>query len=203
MRAPKRATLLHREPLCVDHRRLGHTTSRVGLNFESMSFPDSFATARLCAERLATSHFGAIRAMDTDAEYMALLGGTRSETDTRAYMARNLRHWDDYGFGLWVLRDLEGQIAGRCVLRHLDVEGTDEVELGYGLHTQYWGRGLATEVARELLRLGREELRWPSIVAITRHDNLGSQRVLTKTGLVYERDVDHEGIPHLLYRSTP
>jgi len=57
------------------------------------------------------------------------------------------------------------------------------------------------EIARELLRLGREELRRPSIVAITRPDNLGSQRVLVKTGLVYERDVDHEGIPHQLYRS--
>jgi len=67
------------------------------------------------------------------------------------------------------------------------------VELGYGLHTPYWGRGLATEVARELLRLGRHELRRPSIVAITRPVNLGSQRVLVKTGLVYERDVAFEG----------
>jgi len=31
------------------------------------------------------------------------------------------------------------------------------------------------------------ELRSPSIVAITRPVNLGSQRVLVKTGLVYER----------------
>ena len=167
------------------------------------TFPESFTTARLRAERLTTAHFDAIRAMDTDAQYMALLGGTRSEVETRAYMARNLRHWDDYGFGLWLLRDFEGRVAGRCVLRHLDIEGSDEVELGYGLHPQYWGRGLATEIAKELLRLGREWLGRPSIVAITRHDNLGSQRVLVKTGLVYERDVDHEGVPHLLYRSTP
>jgi len=165
-----------------------------------MSF-DSFRTQRLRAERLTAGHFEDVRAMDSDPEYMALLGGPRSELDTRAYMARNLQHWDDYGHGLWMLRDAEGQIAGRCVLRHLDVEGMDEVELGYGFHTQYWGRGLATEVAKELLRLGRETLRRPSIVAITRPDNLGSQRVLVKTGLVYECDVDYEGIPHQLYRS--
>jgi RimJ/RimL family protein N-acetyltransferase len=167
-----------------------------------VSFPGSFATARLRAERLVAAHFDPIRAMDSDAGYMALLGGIRSEAETRAYLARNLKHWDDFGFGLWMLRDPEGRIAGRCVLRHLDVEGTDEVELGYGLHTQYWGRGLATEIARELLRLGRTELRRPSIVAITRPDNVGSQRVLEKTGLVYERDVDHDGVPHLLYRSV-
>ena len=162
---------------------------------------ESFTTQRLSAERLTEAHFGDIRAMDSDPQYMALLGGPRSEPDTRAYLARNLKHWDDFGHGLWMLRDVEGQMAGRCVLRHLDVEGTDEVELGYGFHTQYWGRGLATEIARKLLRLGREELGRPSIVAITRPDNLGSQRVLVKTGLMYERDVDYEGIPHQLYRS--
>lgn len=163
---------------------------------------ETFATARLRAERLTAGHFDAIRAMDSDPEYMALLGGPRDEAGTRAYMQRNLQHWSDYGFGLWILRDLDDRIAGRAVLRHLLVEGTDEVELGYGFHTQYWGRGLATEIAKELLRLGRHELRLPSLVAITTAPNLGSQHVLVKASLVYERDVDHEGVTHMLYRSV-
>lgn len=165
-------------------------------------FPDSFSTARLHAERLLPQHFDAIRAMDGDAKYMALLGGIRSESQTREYMARNLKHWDEHNFGLWILRDLEGEIAGRCVLRHLGVEGTDEVELGYGLHTQYWGRGLATEIATELLRLGREQLHRPTLVAITRPENNGSQRVLKKIGLVVEREILYDGVQHLLFRST-
>ena len=147
-------------------------------------------------------HFETIRAMDSDPQYMALLGGTRDEAATRAYLTRNLKHWEDYRFGLWMLRDLQGEIAGRCVLRHLAVEGADEVELGYGFHTRYWGRGLATEIAKELLRLGRSELGRRSIVAITTRANVGSQRVLEKTGLVFERDVQHDGVPHLLYRSV-
>jgi ribosomal-protein-alanine N-acetyltransferase len=168
-----------------------------------MPFPDSFSTARLRAERLAADHLDAIREMDTDPQFMALLGGIRDEVETQAYMARNLKHWSDYGFGLWVLRDAQDErVAGRCVIRHLDVGGTDEVELGYGFHPQYWGRGLATEIAKTLLQFGRHELRLPSLVAITHHANLGSQRVLVKTGLVYQRDVDHEGVPHLLYRSA-
>ena len=166
-----------------------------------MSFPNSFSTARMRAERLRAEHFDAVRGMDANREFMALLGGTRDEAATRAYMERNLAHWDEFGFGLWILRDLNDQVAGRCVLRHLDVEGADEVELGYGLHTQYWGRGLATEIAKKLLELGRKDLRVPTLVAITRHANLGSQRVLRKTGLVYERDVSFDGVPHLLYRS--
>jgi RimJ/RimL family protein N-acetyltransferase len=166
-----------------------------------MPFPDSFTTARLRAERLTAAHFDSIRAMDGDAQYMALLGGTRDDAQTRAYLQKNLAHWDEYGFGLWMLRDAAGRMAGRCVLRHLDVEGTDEVELGYGFHAPYWGRGLATEIAGELLRLGRVELRRPSIVAVTLPANVGSQRVLIKTGLVYERDIDHGGVAHMLFRS--
>mgnify|MGYP003576484071 CR=1 FL=1 len=140
--------------------------------------------------------------MDDDARYMALLGGTRTEWQTREYLARNLKHWDDHDFGLWILRDQDGRVAGRCVLRHLDVEGTDQVELGYGFHTQYWGRGLATEIATELLRLGRTELGREVLVAITRPENVGSQRVLVKVGLTHERDIMYDGVLHQLYRSS-
>jgi len=75
---------------------------------------------------------------------MALLGGIRTEGTVVPTWARNLKHWTTMASGSGSLRDTEGRVAGRCVLRHLEVEGTDEVELGYGLHTPYWGRGLAT-----------------------------------------------------------
>ena len=166
-----------------------------------MAFPDSFSTARLRAERLSTTHWDAIRDMDSDPIYMSLLGGVRTEDETRAYMDRNLKHWETYGFGLWILHDTSGQIIGRGVIRHLDVEGTDEVELGYGFYPAYWGKGLATEIAKKFLDLGLTELRLPTMVGITRHTNLGSQRVLEKTGLVYERDIVEHGVPHMLYRS--
>ena len=72
-----------------------------------MPFPESFATARLRAERLTADHYNDVRAMDGDAAYMALLGGTRTEGETGAYMERNLKHWADYGFGLVYERDVD------------------------------------------------------------------------------------------------
>ncbi|MFN2572580.1 MAG: GNAT family N-acetyltransferase [Gemmatimonadales bacterium] len=168
-----------------------------------MALINSFTTARLVAERVLPEHFDAIREMDSDPAYMALLGGVRDAAGTAAYLEKNLEHWDRYGHGLYMLRDAhDHQMTGRCVLRHLDVEGTDEVELGYGFYPRYWGKGLATEVARELLRLGREALGLPTLIAVTTRANVGSQRVLVKTGLVYERDFMHADIPHMLFRST-
>ncbi len=61
--------------------------------------------------------------------------------------------------------------------------------------------GLATEIARRCLAIGREELGFASLVAITLPDNRGSRRVMEKAGMTYERDVTHAGRVHVLYRS--
>ena len=141
--------------------------------------------------------------MHRDPEQMAMLGGLRDEAQTVEYLARNLQHWTDYGFGLWILREArENRVVGRALLRHLLVEGRDEVEVGYSLYPEFWGRGLATEIAAACLEFGRRELGLPSIVAITLPINLRSQRVLTKVGLAYEREVRHEGIMHSLFREA-
>ena len=54
---------------------------------------DSFSTARLDAERLTEDHWDDLRRMDQDEWFMAELGGVRDEPGTRAYLERNLAHW--------------------------------------------------------------------------------------------------------------
>jgi len=139
--------------------------------------------------------------MDEDEAFMALLGGVRDTAGTVAYLEMNVKHWADHGFGMWMLRDAASStIVGRAILRHLDVEGADEVEVGYGFLPEYWGRGLATEIAQACVRIGFEQLGLSSLVAITTPLNLASQRVMTKAGLAYERNIIHAGVPHVLFR---
>ncbi len=164
---------------------------------------DSFVTARLTAERLRPEHRDAIHAMHQDAEQMVWLGGVRTEAQTAAYMVRNLAHWDLYGFGLWLLRDETHQVVGRVLLRHLDLTGVDEVEVGYSLYPAWWGLGLATEVSRACLDHAQQTLKRSSVVALTVPQNLRSQRVLTKLGMRFERDLQHDGKPHVLFRTHP
>jgi len=133
---------------------------------------------------------------------MARLGGPRDVDGTVAYLQMNLKHWADHGFGMWMLRDAVSKaIIGRAILRHLDVEGVDEIEVGYGFMPEYWGRGLATEVARACVKMGFERLGVETLVAVTTPDNLASQHVMRKAGLVYERDIIHAGVPHRLFRT--
>lgn len=168
-----------------------------------MAFPESFTTARLRAERLSADHLPELQRMHRDPAVMAHLGGVRDDEQTAAYLARNLQHWADYGFGLWILREKSGgDPMGRAVLRHLSVEGVDEVEVGYGFYQAYWGRGLATEVTKACLALGRRHLGLGSIVAVTSPDNLASQHVLRKAGLTCEREFLFEGTAALLFRTA-
>lgn len=164
---------------------------------------DSFTTARLTAERLTPEHRDEIARMHQDARTMALLGGVRDDEKSRDYLERNLAHWDRYGYGLWILRDrTSGEMIGRGLLRHLDVEGQDDIETGYAFYPAWWGRGLATEIARKCVDLGFETLNAPSIVGLTTPANTASQHVLRKVGMVHDRELDHAGIPHVLLRIT-
>ena len=59
-------------------------------------------------------------------------------------------------------------------------------ELGYWLGVEYWGKGYATEAAREMLRYGFEKLRLHRIFASHFKHNPASGRVLKKLGMRYE-----------------
>src|SRR5262249_27532730 len=92
---------------------------------------DHFSTARLTAERLNEGHLEDLVALHLDAEVSRFLGGVRSAETTKAYLAANMAHWDQHGFGLWALRTKDGAFAGRAGIRHILVDGVDEIELAY------------------------------------------------------------------------
>jgi len=80
------------------------------------------------------------------------------------------------------------------------IEGAAEVELGYAVIAEFWGRRRATEMAQAVLDAGFGPLALADVVAFTLPTNLASRRVMQHTGFLYERDIVHAGLPHVLYR---
>lgn len=162
---------------------------------------DSFETERLTAERLHEHHYELLCRMHNDPAVMATLGGPRPDAETRAFLARELAHWQAHGFGLWIFRDkASGAFAGRAGLRHIEIGGADQVEVAYALMPAFWGRGLATEIAGTLVRLGFERLGLGELIAFTWTINKASERVMQKAGFTYQHDFSHAGLPHVRYR---
>jgi RimJ/RimL family protein N-acetyltransferase len=84
------------------------------------------------------------------------------------------------------------QAVGEFMLRLKRLESR-HAEIGWSLHPAAQGRGLATEGAREMLRLGFDELGLHRIVAGCDSRNTGSLRVMERLGMRREAEfVDYE-----------
>ncbi|MUL35179.1 GNAT family N-acetyltransferase [Gloeocapsopsis dulcis] len=163
---------------------------------------EKFSSDRLTASPLCAADFSILCQMHQDPNVMATLNGIRSHEQTKQYLHKNLEHWQRYGYGLWMFRDTDGNFVGRGGLRKIYIDGNDEIELAYALMPAYWGKGLATEMAKAILKVGFEYLDIAEVVCFTLTINQASQRVMQKVGFQYKRDIIHANLPHVLYRLT-
>ena len=164
---------------------------------------DERRTERLVLCRPRASDLDDLVRYNQNERVMATLGGVRSRDDTREYLDRQLDHWERYGFGWWIVREARTErFAGRGGLRHTTIEGRDEVEVGYGFLPEFWGQGLATELASASVQVAFGELRLVDLVAFTLPSNRASRSVMEKVGFRYERELMYADVPHGLYRLT-
>jgi RimJ/RimL family protein N-acetyltransferase len=75
-----------------------------------------------------------------------------------------------------------GGFVGDAVIWITSVEHRG-AELGFVIHPDHQGRGYATEIGRELLRIGFEELGAHRVIGRTEARNAASARVLEKLGM--------------------
>ncbi len=113
-----------------------------------------------------------------------------------------IEHWRRWGFGVWTVL-----LPGRGVIGHAGVQRTTigdrrDVEVLWFIDPDYWNRGYATEMAREAVRVAFDVLKLDDVISFTVHANAASRAVMKKLGMTYERDVEHVGLPHVLYRLT-
>jgi ribosomal-protein-alanine N-acetyltransferase len=106
----------------------------------------------------------------------------------------------EYGFGMWATIHKETEkFIGRCGLTPMDIDGREEIEVGYMLAKEYWGRGLATEAAQAILQYGFEQVGLSRLICVINPGNQASSRVAVKIGMTLEIDGDVNGEPTLLY----
>ena len=94
------------------------------------------------------------------------------------------------GYGMWIVTEhATGAFVGEVGLTEQVFAGTRDVEVGYQLRPEFWGKGYATEAAQAAVAFGRDIVGLPRIVALIDPRNDASKRVAAKLGMRWERDV--------------
>lgn len=125
-------------------------------------------------------------------KYLDRTPPTLEEVQT-IFIPEQLRNAQEHpGYGLWMTYlESSGECIGWFELEPDNPEQGD-AEVGYRLFPAYWGDGLATEGAKELVRYALDDLAANRCVAITMAVNTPSRKVMEKIGLKYVRTFHEE-----------
>jgi ribosomal-protein-alanine N-acetyltransferase len=80
-----------------------------------------------------------------------------------------------------------GALLGYCGLYHQHIDGIDEIEIGYRMHTDYWNKGLTTEAAMAVRDHAFRDLKLARVISLISPENIPSQRVAEKVGMTFEK----------------
>lgn len=170
-----------------------------------------FDTPRLRLRQWRDADRGPFAALNADPVVMEFFSalGERSASDASidAWQAQFVeRGWSNWAAELRQTAEFIG-FVGLSVPRRV-LPFSPCVEIGWRLAREHWGKGYATEAARDVLRIGFATLGLPEIVSFTAVPNRRSRAVMERIGMHNSHeDFEHPAVPegsplrlHCLYR---
>lgn len=174
-------------------------------------------TTRLTLRPPLRADLPALIEIFTDPEVCRYLGDGRPRTREQIEQGfgNGLKCWKDRGFGPFIVLE-SGRVIGDCLLVPIVRSGKDandfdqrgpEIEIGYRLARDQWGRGYATEAAARVLEWSLDSAAagpaLQRVIAVTYPQNTASRRVLEKIGMrcLGETD-DYYNVTTVLFEST-
>jgi [ribosomal protein S5]-alanine N-acetyltransferase len=145
----------------------------------------TFTTARLRARPVTVEDVPVLERLWGDERVGRTLGGVRDRAQVQRTLDEAVSHWRRWGFGRWLLDDGERPV-GTVKLAHCEIDGRPEVELGYAVLPEYWGRGFATEASGGALDHARDVVGLDEVVAFALVSNGPSLAVMRKLGFRHE-----------------
>lgn len=160
-----------------------------------------FETERLILRKLTESDLNSVAAMRADADIMRYIREPQNRREALNWIKLVSSRWEreKIGFCSVILKET-AQFIGWCGLWQL--KETDEIEVGYALFKEFWGRGFAVEASEAVLEYGFTELNLPKIVACANPGNKGSRRVMEKLGMTFDHIGNYYGRDLVHYTIT-
>ena len=160
-----------------------------------------FETERLRVRELQQSDFQGLYAMFNDPLVMRYYPSTRDEGATQEWLDRMIGYYTESGYALWALdRKADNAFVGQCGLLEQNVDGQQELEIGYLLSSEHWHQGYATEAARACKSYAFEKLGRPYVISLIRPINTPSRAVAERNGMSVWKKTVFRGYEALVYR---
>ena len=143
-----------------------------------------FETERLILRPLDKRDVDAIYRMRGDADVMRFIREPQNRRESADWVELVSSRWANERIGFCaMLEKSSGGFVGWCGIWRL--KETGELEIGYAVAKEFWGKGLAAEAALAFLDYAFDELNQEKIVAVARPENAASRRVMEKLGMSF------------------
>jgi RimJ/RimL family protein N-acetyltransferase len=117
------------------------------------------------------------------------------------WVNRQIERYAQHSYGLHALLDRKtNRFMGQCGLLTQEIDGAEEVEIGYHLLPEFRGRGLATEAAKAFRDYAFDQMLTDTLVSIIDKDNLSSQKVANRNGMKAGKPVSWQNMDVIIYR---
>lgn len=151
--------------------------------------------------------------LNADPEVMEYFPNTLTTSESNAMADKIERLILERGWGFWAVELKEKNNYIGFVGLHkpeVDLPFTPCVEIGWRLNKAYWGKGYATEAAKESLGFAFSDLGLSEVLSFTSVLNVRSQSVMQKIGMSNtHNNFEHPSLPvghglreHVLYKIT-
>ena len=136
--------------------------------------------------------------MNGDEEIVRFIRPAKSREECDRFLLEVIEYSKDNPlFGRWAVDEkTSGRFVGTFAI--IPVEGTDNLQLGYSLIKEAWGRGYATELTRAGIDYFFGNTKYNELYALTELENISSHKVLLKNGFVLSETTRIEGEKEIL-----
>jgi RimJ/RimL family protein N-acetyltransferase len=131
---------------------------------------------------------------------MRFYPSTKTREDAKKWIQWNLNNYEKHNSGLWICEYKEnGDFVGMCGIVPQIVDEQHEMEIGYLLVREHWGKGLATEAAKASRDFGFNVLGLNRLISMIYKPNTPSIRVAERVGMTFEKETLIRGRETLIY----
>ena len=128
-------------------------------------------------------------------------GMATNEEKAKFWIDKTLNRYKENKFGLQkLIYKSTNEFVGQCGLMTQEVDGINELEVGYHIFKKYWGQGFAPEAARLFIDYAFDNSLSGNIISIIDKRNIKSQRVADKNGLIKDKETSWNNLEVYIYR---